>query len=296
MSDNLQTMLPFPNHHDNHLLYLSILAIEGADASTFLQGQLTQDVSLCAEGPQMTAALNPKGRAYATGWLVAIPTGFSWILPQSILQTTINTLKRYILRSKVTLTDASAHWHMTLNPGLTSTSGIPCLPTILQAETGWFGYLTPVTDAHSPTDWLAWHQRCLEVGYAMLTPATQDKYTAHELDLMHWQGVSFTKGCYTGQEIVARMHYRATPKTALTPVKLEGFKQHDVTYGDTLTVADSNQAIEWVDGQWQNEGDLQALAVVPLTLPATTKLRHHQGHMGQLTLMPHPWRKTSSER
>jgi folate-binding protein YgfZ len=282
MSDNPLAMLPFPSSHDNDLLYLSILAIEGTDASLFLQGQLTQDVSLCAHGPQMAAALNPKGRAYAQGWLVAIPTGFLWVLPQNIINTTIKTLKRYVLRSKVTLTDASADWVIRLNNVVASISGISCLPKALQTKTGWCGHINPADNNINHTDWLAWHGRCIEVGYAILTPATQEKYTAHELDLIRWEGVSFTKGCYTGQEIVARMHYRATPKTALSLIQLQGFNQRDIAYGDTLTVADSTQNIELVDGQWQADGHLHALAVVPHTVPTTAKL-HADKVYGQLS-------------
>jgi folate-binding protein YgfZ len=244
MSDNTQAMLPFPSHSNNDLLYLSTLAIEGHHASTFLQGQLTQDISLCAQGPQMAAALNPKGRAYAQGWLIAIPTGFLWLLPQSILSTAINHLKRHILRSKVTLTDVSTHWTITLSDTAADNLGIHCLPATLQTKTKWCGYINAVTDNSNSTNWLAWHRRCLEVGYAMLTPTTQEEYTAHELDLIRWEGVSFTKGCYTGQEIVARMHYRATPKTALSPVQLEGFSPEDMNYGDTLTITETSQNIE----------------------------------------------------
>lgn len=281
MSDNSQAMLPFPSQADNDLLYLSTLAIEGADASAFLQGQLTQDVTLCAQGAQMVAALNPKGRAYATGWLIAIPTGFLWVLPQSILQTTLQTLKRYILRSKVTLTDTSPDWSISLSPIASATKGTPCLPQSLQAATGWFGYIHSTADIGA-TNWFAWHECCLEAGYATLTPATQEKYTVHELDFIRWQGVSFTKGCYTGQEIVARMHYRATPKTALNRIQLDGFHPQDIAYGDTLTVPQSHQSIDLVDGQWQTKTQLRALAVVPHALPSTAALSSHHGSHGTL--------------
>lgn len=281
MSDDIQTMLPFPSGKDNASLCLGILAIEGVDASAFLQGQLTQDVSLCAQGPQMTAALNPKGRAYAQGWLVAIPTGFLWILPQTIVAETMSILKRYILRSKVTLTDVSTNWAIELTPATLNTDAIPCLPTLLQAKTGWSGQLRPVPAA-TQSDWVSWHQRCLAVGYAMLTPATVAKYTAHELDLIRWEGVSFTKGCYTGQEIVARMHYRATPKTALSLIQLEGFKTNELVYSDVLTLDEHALNVDLVDGQWQDDGCLLALAVLAHSAPETAAVGNTRSAAGQL--------------
>ena len=116
----------------------------------------------------------------------------------------------------------------------------------------------------------------------MLTPATVEQYTAHELDLISWQGVSFTKGCYTGQEIVARMHYRATPKTALTLVSIDAWTHAHIGYGDSLVSEVSGQTIDLVDGQWLSASRLLALSVLPHTLPDTSLVSHASGAQGRL--------------
>lgn len=289
-----ELMIPFPEPFDHEaILTLRVIAIEGKDATTFLQGQLSQDVLLCQKNPQLAAALNPKGRVYALGWLVAQPNGFFWVLPQSIIASTLTTLKRYVLRSQVSLTDVSQDWSVALLPPgqiPTETSAINCLPKQLQDKTGWTGWL--VSGKQTQHHLAVWHELCLSLLYPILTPATQGKFTAHELNIMAWEGVNFEKGCYTGQEIVARMYYRATPKTALSLVKIVITPEMDLYYGQTLALPELSQHMDLVDGQWQQENTMDnkghgekillALAVINLNVRHTTSIEDGQGRLGRM--------------
>lgn len=235
------------------------IAITGKDAEHFLQGQLTADVTQ-AQHPLVAALLNPKGRALALGWLRKTEDGFLWIMPAKLISPTITHLKRFVLRSQVSLTDASADWQVCLSTEVTA--GIPCLPTRLQQKTGWFASLIP---AGTPLvqDIQAFHRACLQATYPTLTLATRERFTPHELNLLAFEGVSFTKGCYTGQEIVARMHYRGKPKTALRTVHIKHLTPTDLEKGASLTLVDSGIAIELVDYQCLADNNVLALVLLP---------------------------------
>ena len=67
----------------------------------------------------------------------------------------------------------------------------------------------------------AWHRFSIEAGVPLLYPETIDKFTPHDLNLQELNAVSFNKGCYTGQEIVARMEYRGTLKKRMRLISIE---------------------------------------------------------------------------
>lgn len=202
------------------LTHLGALLVSGPDARQFLQGQLTADVSsLTSERILLAACNSPQGRVQAVLWLIERPEGIVLLVARELLETTATRLRRYILRAKVTV-DTSA-----LRVGLLddATSGDPGVDRThrLEGSTSllrWSGHrhalvVTPdditAEDADRELRWRAEH---LRAGLPQVYSATHERFVAQMLNLDLLGGISFTKGCYTGQEIIARAHYRGTVK------------------------------------------------------------------------------------
>lgn len=181
----------------------ALLAISGADALPFLQGLLTQDVSLLArDGIQFAALLSPQGKILHDMFLVA--DGSRLLLDVAAGQAALlcKRLQLYKLRAQVTIADASDRVQVSLLPvgrGGMADPRHPALPYRLYAA-----------DRH-PEALSAAEARAAMLAAAVPDSAVDfapDSVVAMDAgyDLLH--GISFTKGCYVGQEVIARMHYK----------------------------------------------------------------------------------------
>jgi tRNA-modifying protein YgfZ len=214
------------------LTHLAILKVSGNDAAKLLQGQVTCNVNELSETKSSLAAMcNPKGRAIATFLLVKKVDAFLLVLPVELLETVQKKLQMYVLRSDVKITDASDEFCLI---GLAEPSqsrqgfftGIlqDCIAVDFPASTSRKLLITDVDNAMrfwsekvesqgfrkaSPDEW-----RCLDIlsGIPWLTNASSEEFIPQMLNLDKLGGISFNKGCYTGQEIVARTHYLGKTK------------------------------------------------------------------------------------
>lgn len=216
------------------LTHLGVLAVRGVDARKFLSGQLSQDVlALRADRVELAGLHNPQGRVLALLRLVAQgPDDVLCVLPRASLADTLALLQKFLLRAKATLSDESALWQI---EGLASTP--QALPdpvgsalrapgnngeTVIwrHASDGRLMCLRAATHVvpaeSSPTDegaaLAAWQRADIAAGIPEITPATRGEFVAQMLNLDVQGGISFTKGCYTGQEVIARAHYRGRVK------------------------------------------------------------------------------------
>jgi folate-binding protein YgfZ len=194
-----------------------VLRARGADASSFLQGQLSNDVTLLRAGQlQLSGYHTPQGRVIALLHLTALaPDDLLAILPRELLPGVVTKLCRYVLRAKVRITDDSAAWRL-----LGFQGHLPQLPgTALSLPYGSTRHLVLVPEAH-PTaiqltatgtrdDWLACD---IAEGLPQVYQATSEAFVAQMLNLDIVGGIALDKGCYTGQEIIARAHYRGQVK------------------------------------------------------------------------------------
>lgn len=189
---------------------LGVIRAEGAEALAFLQSQLTQDVQPLAPGQWCLAGYaSPKGRLLAVFWLGCLaPQHYVLVLPTPLLPALLKRLKMFVLRSKVLLSDASAELAVTGLMGVADAAPLSSvLPLALQLGT------PPCADdaaAHAH-----WAKGLLLAGLPQVLEATTDHFLAQEIDLDLAGGVSFKKGCYPGQEIVARVHYLGRVKQRL---------------------------------------------------------------------------------
>lgn len=227
---------------------LSVLRFAGADALTFLQGQLSNDIGRVArEGTLLNALNTPQGRVVALLRLAWRPEGLIAILPASLVTPVIERLKRYVLRSRVTLIDESARLEVA---GLHDAS-IPASADLAPDDVSVHPLPGPVARhllvAPSATlervaakfGWQAmsperWRLMSIESGDPQIYPQTSDLFVAQMLNLDLIDGVSFTKGCYTGQEIIARTQHRGRIKRRMLRYRLRACAA--LTPGDNVVV------------------------------------------------------------
>ncbi|MCK9508187.1 MAG: folate-binding protein [Pigmentiphaga sp.] len=211
---------------------LSVLRFTGADAEAFLQSQLTQDVAALPAGHAALAGYcTAKGRLLATGVLLRsagqdAEPGFDWIVRADLAATLQKRLTMFVLRSKVKIALLEGAVHGLLEPADAPSSGLPSAPWALASTALGLAIRAPSVaafdrywligarpDAEETVPVPAYFELldCL-VGLPWVSAATQDLFIPQTLNLELIGGVSFSKGCYPGQEIVARSHYRGLVK------------------------------------------------------------------------------------
>lgn len=223
------------------LSHLGLLQLQGADAVTFLQGQVTNDVKqLTGTTAHYTGYCTPKGRLLAVFLAFAHQDHIHLQMPRALIESITRRLKMYILRSKVEITDIT---ESIIKIGLSGT-GAPELLTkhfsqlpendyeLVTLENGSllklpgnqprFEIFTDI--AHAPIIWRALSQQAkvvkadiwewleIQAGIPDVVTETQEEFVPQMLNLDRIGGINFKKGCYTGQEIVARTHYLGTIK------------------------------------------------------------------------------------
>jgi tRNA-modifying protein YgfZ len=202
---------------------LGALLVSGADARTFLQGQLSADLdALSARQPLLASCNSAQGRVQAVLWLVERGDGIALILPASMQEQTLARLRKYVLRSKVTF-NAPARFGVTL----LDANELPAQASFAHASAhfehegtsyvrlrGHAQILALAADASPAADaaQLRWQLDEIRAGLPQVYPGTHEAFVAQMLNLDLLGGISFEKGCYTGQEIVARTHFRGSIK------------------------------------------------------------------------------------
>jgi hypothetical protein len=215
---------------------LGVIAVSGADALTFLQAQLTNDVAhLTPRQMQLNGYCTPKGRLLATFHQWRHGDDVMLRLPREILPAVLKRLSMFVLRAKAKLVDASDAWSTfaVLGPGvsgLASRSGVdlpqePWTGTVdgvlridrLPASDGATDrFLFTLPAAASLPDWCAglprapagaWWWSEIEAAVPTVFAATQEKFVPQMVNFEVLGGVNFRKGCYPGQEVVARSQY-----------------------------------------------------------------------------------------
>jgi len=229
-----------------HLQHLAVMEASGADAAQFLQGQLTCDIrNLTDSKAGIAAYCTPKGRVITTLLVVKTPTAFLLILPGSLLNKVLKRLQMYILRSKVRLADKSDSLFLT---GLHYSTAIDSLPTdAFQCQSNSHGitvrlpskacrYLHIGDSDPAEESFLNccnegkesdWRYQDISSGFPWFNLEQSEKYIPQMLNLDQLGGISFNKGCYTGQEIVARTHYLGEAKRRMYLAECEGVLSKD---------------------------------------------------------------------
>lgn len=202
-----------------------VLQLQGTDALQFLQGQSTTDTRrLSTEQGLSAATLNLKGRVLELFRLVALsPEQLLLILPMPLIPAFCLRMQRYLMFSKSRLENVTTEWILTIE-GHTPDSHPRHHCTVHSAHHLQL-LLSPHRSLHLSRQPLQAAENCLpgefavlselRDGFCYLTPALSGLYLPQMLHLQALDGLSFEKGCYTGQEIVARTWFRGQIKQAL---------------------------------------------------------------------------------
>lgn len=230
------------------LTHLALIQAAGPDAAAFLQGQLSNDVR--KPGPtraQLSSCNSPRGRMLAVVHLLRRDETFLIELHRGLLDPVLKRLKMFVLRSKVTLSELADHALLGLAgpdaPEVLADLGLPAPAAALDCawsadvcvtrrigELPRFTLLAPRAadlaqrlaaraQAGGADDWKRLE---IEAGVPTVYPETQDRFVAQMCNLDTLGGISFDKGCYTGQEVIARVHYRGAVKRRMTMQLLDG--------------------------------------------------------------------------
>ena len=227
----------------------TLIRATGDDAQAFLQGQLTQDVAALDPDRALWAAhCSPKGRMLASFLLWKQDRVFWLDAPDELADAALRRLRMYVLRSRVVLEDARAAWSRfglcgVPDAGFWKAMGCPPAPPVgrhdMQSETmrvalsperlllvvptaqadHWQTRLSALMTPGSPEDWT---RAAVRDGIPEIRTATQDEWVPQMLNWDLIGGISFKKGCYTGQEIVARTHYLGKTKRRLLRFRTAG--------------------------------------------------------------------------
>jgi folate-binding protein YgfZ len=236
------------------LSHLGLIAVEGPDTDPFLQGQLTCDVrQVTAHRSLIGAYCNPRGRVLACPRLFRRGDALYLELPRELVEPTLARLRKYLLRAKTRLEDASDHLARIgiagPNAGVSLTKILGAVPAavdeVVHAPVDSHDITairlhgsTPRFELHGPwvvmqTVWTridadvtftgaeAWRLLNILAGIPTVYPETVEAFVPQMLNLQLLDGISFQKGCYTGQEIVARTHYLGKLKRRMVLARVD---------------------------------------------------------------------------
>ena len=286
---------------------LGVLRIAGDDARAFLQGQLSNDVrQLTRENSQLAALNTPQGRVVALLRLIERADGIHALLPASMIPTVIERLRKYVLRSKVTLAPAELAVQPILggigaeparSPPAGTTQG-----TAAHREAEGVSVLRVggsstrallvgpregidtlmAREQLAAADWNFWRLAQIAAGEPQVYPATAEHFVAQMLNLDLIGGLSFNKGCYTGQEIIVRTQHLGRIKRRMVRARYAGAP---ASPGDKLFEGEAT-AGEIVDAASRAGGTTEVLAVIQLAHAAGAL--HFAGAPLSVLNLPYP--------
>lgn len=285
--------------------HLGVLQFAGADALQFLQGQISNDSRRLAAGkPLLAAYSSPQGRVLAVLHLVPHAEGVLAILPRELVLPIQERLRKFVLRAKVSITDQS---EALVVVGQTGDQAIRAAgltlpePALGYAQTDGTGVARVGPDA--ARYWVLgagtrlaqlgllredavsieneWRLADIRAGIPQIYAATSESFVAQMLNLDLIDGISFTKGCFTGQEIIARTQHLGRIKRRLIRLQLpagdwqigQSLRLPDGRSGRLTELAASNAGFEALAvvnlevADVDAEAPASAVAATQLTLP-----------------------------
>ncbi|OOF36163.1 YgfZ/GcvT domain-containing protein [Rodentibacter heidelbergensis] len=223
-----------------------IIEAQGIDAETYLQGQLTSDVVALANGDStLTAHCDPKGKMNAIFRVYKLSsTQFLLLVKKALLPSALEALKKYAVFSKVSF--ELRDWQIVGLIGEKCGKIQPHFSIEIDEQRSILINETPLPITFNAEEAL-WEAADIQVGLPNLTAKTQNEFIPQALNLQAIeQAISFTKGCYLGQEIVARAKYRGANKRAMFILK-----------GETASTPEVGESIEMqIEGHWRKTGTI----------------------------------------
>jgi len=246
---------------------LAVLGAHGPDVLTFLNGQLSQDMTLLpVQGSQLAGLHNPQGRVMTLVRALYLDEAHVLlVLPRELADSVCAHLQRFVFRARVRVEDASAAW---CAYGLAGPDAETACSTRLHSALDGSGMrqlvVAPRSEPMPQSQEVSrdeWRAEDIAAGIPEITRATTGLWVAQMLNLDRLGGISFEKGCYTGQEVIARAHFRGQVKRRMQRF----FTSSDVSLapGAKVRLHDGRTAQVVMAAQPQFDGR-EFLAVAPL--------------------------------
>jgi len=229
-----------------------LIGLAGEDAQTFLHGQITNDLRNLNENAAVFAGyLSAKGRMLANFLVMKRAGDLLVMLPEALREPIQKRLSMFILRSKVKARDAGGEWVRfgvngpAVEAVLTPALGYALPEGLMSMAQGEQSFVLRLGDQRfdvfvqpdaavalwqalcsqcRPVGAPAWDWLMVQAGVPMVLPQTQDHFVPQMANMEILGGVSFNKGCYPGQEIVARTHYLGQAKRGLVRLRGRGLQ------------------------------------------------------------------------
>lgn len=294
---------PTPSTHlaAHTIKHWSVLEVSGNDVAGFLQGQITNDISLLDSTTAIWAAhCNVKGRALANFVVLRWSEKTFLLAPQSTGPILTSSLQKYGIFNQIRIQTASfrllgicpdqwdAPWQ-TL--GLKAPK--PIRFSVSACERGFairfsenaicVALLTTAEPCNNTSDdpdfhaqeWAQeWDRRLIDAELGFITQSTCESFIPIELNMDQNGGISFSKGCYLGQEIIARLHYKSSPKQRLTTLRLPEncppLSPGDQLFKTMETTTPIATIIQVVQAQREQSSALAVVRLAEITSPSLT--------------------------
>ncbi len=301
------------------LSHQGLISVDGEEASNFLQGQVTNDIrNVSEQHSQLSAYCTHKGRMLGNFRVFKRGESFYLRMPISQLDAALKRISMFVLMSKVIIKDSSLSL---IKMGLSGPNAdqilgdlLPSLPAEVD-DTSQCNGLTIIKiagphpryeiigeldalkktwqqlDVHAaPVGAGCWESLDIQAGIPTIYPSTSEAFVPQMTNMQVINGVSFKKGCYTGQEVVARMQYLGKLKRRMFRIHID--TDEPVNPADKLFAANSNTAQgtgQIVSAQPDPDGGYVALAVINIADTANSQLKLHNETGPAVTLQDLPY-------
>lgn len=271
---------------------LGVIQVTGEDAKNFLQSQLTNDIQkISLDQAQSSAWCNPKGRVIASLVVVKTPDSYLIILSADLIPFVLKRLQMYVMRAKVTLQDISnttvhfgfsgAHIHqdwsnccdskladnnyaishfesLTIIRIPSATPRFQVIGDIETATTLW----NKLNVRAAPVSYSTWEYLNILAGLPIITEASREKWIPQMLNMQLLDSINFQKGCFPGQEIVARLKYLGKTKRRL--YRLSAASDQLIATNDDIVTQTGDNAGKVLNAVINPDGKLELLAILKI--------------------------------
>ena len=299
---------------------VGLIRVAGTDATTFLHNLCTNDVAgLPPDGIRHGALCNAKGRMFASFLYWRDSDDYLLQVSADLLPALLKKLSLYVMRSQVRLTDASSDRVVLglsgpqVEAARSSLAGLADLP---QAAMTWIAIeqgqllalgeqryqlvlapaavdrvLQRLADAVYETDLAAWHLAEIRAGTPRITQATQEAFVPQMVNFEAIGGVNFKKGCYPGQEIVARTQYLGKIKRRMYRAAIDAAPTQSAAAGDALfaPATGAQSCGNLVLAAPSPQGGHEVLAVIQSSCADIGEVRLGAPDGPRLSLLPLPY-------
>ena len=219
-----------------HLNNRALLRVSGSDAETFLQGQLSNDINkLDVSSVQLNAYCQHQGKILALFWVTKYEDSFFLSFPLDLLEAIKPRLQMFVIMSDVSIEDITKDYIQVGSIGETHQKALVINDklSLIIADKQDINKFNMEPIEH-------WNKACIDSYLPEIFSITSEKLVPQMLNLdINEYGVNFSKGCYPGQEVVARLHYLGSAKRRLFAFELDA----DANVGDALYCATSRSAV-----------------------------------------------------